>query len=398
MRFTYKGVGKDGRPVSGEAAAQSAVEAAEKLAAQGVQATELKPVRQPEGLLSQGVSAADIATFCEQLASLTDTQQPLPEALAALARDARAPALRAALGRVAAGLDAGGDLADLLEGERRIFPPLLTTLVRAGQATGNLSETLRLTATHTWQMAALRQKVWAALSYPLVVLTLLALVGSGALMFVTPYMRDMLAELEVEQPLGTRVVLAVGAHYPVIAVAILAFVVAVIAAFRLADRTRSSLAVKRWIMFNVPVLGRVLKATYLARFCRSMSLLLATETPLDTAVELLGHLDAPTVSQGGYNTMAESLRNGASLADAMSLRLHMFPELLTWIVRSCEATGRLPEAFDEAADMYQHETERNIEVMNALLPAVLVIVVGGLIGFTILALFAPLIHLMGALQ
>ena len=398
MRFTYKAVGKDGRPVSGETTADSAAEATEKLRADGVQVTELKPVRQPAGPLSQGVSAADIATFCEQLASLTDARQPLPEALAALARDARSPALRAALGRVGAGLDAGRDLADLLEAEGRIFPPLLTTLVRAGQASGNLSETLRLTAVHTWQMADLRQKVWAALSYPLVVVTLLALVGSAAFLFVVPSMRDMFEELGAELPLHTRAVMTVAEYYYVFAAAMLACVVTVIVAFRLADHTRWTLAVKRWIMFNVPLLGRILKATYLARFCRSMSLLLATETPLDTAVELLGHLDAPTVSQGGYNTMAESLRNGASLADAMSLRLHMFPELLTWIVRSCEATGRLPEAFDEAADMYQHETERNIEVMNALLPAVLVIVVGGLIGFTILALFAPLIHLMGALQ
>jgi len=399
MRFTYKGVTAEGQPVSGETEAESSEAAADLLSRAKIQATVLKPVRLISPLpLALGVTSADIATFCEQLANLTDSKLPLPEALGALARDAHKPALRAALKRVAEGLDAGYDLAELMARESRVLPPLLPALVIAGEASGNLPETLRLAATHTWRMGLLRERVVAALTYPLVVLALLCIIGGAAFLTVIPHFGDMFDGLGVRLPTLTIAILAVARHFYVVAAVVLGALLGIVLFFRLFSSLGPVLRLKRWILFHIPLLGRILRASYLARFCRFMSLLLASGMSLDKTIELLARLDRGTMPPREGEAFVSAIRGGVSLSDAMRVRHNMFPDLLTWIVGSCEKTGRLPEAFGETADMYERDAERNIQVMDSLLPGLLIIVVGSLIGLTVSAMFLPLVKLVETLS
>lgn len=399
MRFTYKGTGAQGQPVSGETEAESAEAATQQLAKEDVRLTALKPVRPAVGVaLTRGVSSADIATFCEQLARLTESRLPLPQSLRALARDANNPALRGALQRVAEGLDAGHDLVELMERERRVFPPLLPALVRAGEASGNLPETLRLAATHTWRMGLLRERVVAALTYPVIVLILLGIIATAICKFVIPQFEDLFADLDVELPALTTVLLFTARHiFAILGAAVGAALLAALL-LRVFAQSETGVSARRWVMFHIPLLGRILRASYLSRFCRFMSLLLASGMSLDTALELLGRLDKGTMSPRESEALVEAVRNGSSLFEAMMLRLHVFPDILTWIVGSCEGTGRLPEAFQEAAVMYERDAERNIQVMDALLPGLALIFVSLFVGTSVVGLFLPLIRLMQSIS
>jgi len=398
VKFTYKGVGEEGQPVAGETEADSPEAAKRFLEGHGISVTDLKAVWSPVGLrLPGGVRAQDLAAFCDRLADLTRADMPLAEALGALARDAQGGPLRGALERVAAGLEAGGSLSDLMEKERRAFPPLLVALVRAGEASGNLPETLRLAATHTWRVAALRSRVKAALVYPLVVLLVLFGVFSGILLLMVPGIRDMFSELGVDPPMQTIVLIALSDHYLVFAGTVAGLVVALVLGSRAMDMLEEGTALKRWIAFHVPLLGRVLWTSYLAQFCRTLSLLLASGLTLDRSLELLMMLGRRLVPKRAGEAVVSAVRRGGSLTDAMLVQAGMFPELLRYMVATSERMGRLPEALTEAGDLYEREAERGVQLLVPFLAPVLLVVIAVTIGLLVWGVYGSILSLLHGL-
>jgi len=399
VKFFYLGTKLEGDPVQGEIEADSPTQATSILGLQDIRVTHLSPVRAvPKLALKRGVTSTDIATFCEQLAGLTAAEHPLPDALAALSRDASKPALRRALDRVAAGLDAGDNLADLLERESKVFPPLLPAVVRAGEASGNLPETLRMAASHTWRTSALRDKVTAAMAYPAIVLVFMCIIGSLVFTFVTPEFDRMFKELGVSLPYPTAAMLFIGRHFRVGALGFLVLMLLVIWAFRYLHGPGLWWSVRRFVMFHIPIIGRALKAMYLAQFCRLMRVLLVSGGRVDDALVLHGRLWRSSPLIRNADAMAEAVRKGERLSVAMSKPFGAFPDMLVWMVQSCETTGRLPDAFGEAAEVFERDAERNSQVAGTLLPGVLVIVVGSIIALAIAALFLPFVTIMQSIS
>lgn len=398
MRFSYRGVDDEGRPASGELLAESGAAATETLAAAGVTAYELSPHR--DRLLynfPRRLTGADIAAFCEQLAGFVQTGVPLRDGVAALAEDLRHPGLRAALWRVAEGLDRGEALDALLEGEKRVFPPLLATLVRAGQAGGNLPEVLHLAAAHAWRLDLLWQQLLAAVAYPLVVLGVLLAVTGKLLGFVVPQFMTMYKDMKIALPRMTEMLYSASSCAPYFGAALAILAVAATILFVYFDDLAACASARRWFLFHTPLLGRVARASYLARFCRLMQLLLKTGMPLDHAVDVVVRTGG-ALSPRGAETLAAELRRGGSLAAAMSLRLHLFPDLLTWTVSVCERNGSLPAGFAEMAELYERQADRDAQVLATLLPPLCVLAVGVMVATTILALIMPLITTLMCLE
>jgi type IV pilus assembly protein PilC len=249
-----------------------------------------------------------------------------------------------------------------------------------------------------WRMAILKQRVVSALTYPLIVLVLLLAISGVIYRFIVPTYMGMFKDLQIELPDLTKALVFVSTNFYFVMGTIVGIAVAVYLAFRFLQGPAFCLYVKRWIIFHIPLLGRVLKSSYLSRFCRTMSLLLTSGTPLDTALELTGEMDTGATAPGGTAALALAVRKGISLADAMLARVDTYPQMLSWMVRTSEKTGRLPEAFRETADMYERDAERNIQVMSAVMPAVFIVAVAILVGLAILGIFLPLIKLMSSLS
>ncbi len=399
MRFAYRGADRNGEPVHGETSAQSPEKATSFLREQGIEVTELKPVGESKLQMPSGaVDSADVATFCEQLANLTESGMPLPDALEAIARDASSGKLQSTLDRLAEGVRQGRDLADMIEVEKHTFPPMLTALVRAGQKSGKLTETLRLAGTHLWRLSVLRDRVKSAVAYPLMVFVFLCIIGSIVFVQVVPRFESMFDELGVQIKPVTQGVLFVGNHFPAIAGGILGLMALIFILFRYVNAPSAWVRARRWILFHLPLFGRIFQSAFLCRFSRLASMLLNSGCSMADTLDLLAELEKERLSYAGGKAMAKAVRNGKSLSDAMRARLNVFPELLVWTVESCETSGRLPEGFEEAADIYQRETERHVDVLNSTLPGVCVFVVGACIALTAMGLFAPLVSLMSNLS
>jgi type IV pilus assembly protein PilC len=294
-------------------------------------------------------------------------------------------------------MEQGGDLAELMEREGRTFPPLLITLVRTGEASGNLSETLRLAATHTWRMGQLRAQVKTALAYPIVVLVIMFAVIFGIARFVVPPYVAMFTDMGVALPLPTTILFRVATHPWILLGSSVIVVLLLIGLLKAMNTSEEALALKRWTVFHVPVLGRVLWASYLTQFCRSMSLMLGSGLTVDRALELVTHLGAGVVPRRLGESMVRSVQGGRALSGAMLLHAGMFPEMLRYMVATAEQSGRLPEAFGEAADLYEREAERNAAVLQALMPPIMVIFVAHAIAFVVVALYLPMLTCLSSL-
>ena len=399
MKFIYLGSDKDGLPIQGEIEASTPDKATSLLTGRGIQVTHLRPIRPArEPIFRAGVTSADIATFCEQLANLAEARHPLPEALRALAKDAAKPSMRRAMDRIAVGLDHGKDLADLIEAEKGVFPRLLPILVRAGAASGNLPETLRLAATDTGRTRHVRRKLLSAMTYPAVVFALMTVVGSFVFLNVVPFFRDMFEDLQVEIQFPTTVVLAFSEHFYIIAGVALVLLLIAIWLFRWSNPPEAWWSARRWLLFHIPLLGPALRAAHVARFCRLTSLLLSSNTPLDHALELQEGLEKGSPTLHGGAAMAAAVRNGISFSVAMGQLPGVYSEMLVWVIYSCERTGRLSEGLNQSAEMFECEAERDAELATSILPAVLVILVGALIAMTVMSLFMPLIRIMQSIS
>ncbi len=390
QRFRYCGIDENGEPARGEAMAGSPEQATALLANQGIEVTEIKPQKSFTAFgLRRGATSAEIAQFCEQLAGLVESDLPLPDALKALCRDATGPRLREALSRVADGLEQGMSLGELLEAEKQVFPPLLPALIEAGEESGKLPEILRLVATHSWRMDALRRQVAGAMIYPLFVLGLLGAIVCWFFLVMLPGFESFYSGMNIDLPAVTGWLLDISHNFWTVAgIAGIGFAVIIYLVYA-KDDIVACISFKRWLLFHTPLLGRVLKASYLCRFCRFMELLLPTGVSLERAFVLLERIDSKVVSPRGISLMTHALERGASLSEAMRLRLHAFPELLVWMVSACEGTDRLPKVFGEMAQIYEDETKRGIWMLQVIAMPVCLVILGLVVFLVVIGMFIP---------
>ncbi|MBS3763908.1 MAG: type II secretion system F family protein [Planctomycetes bacterium] len=400
MKFKYKGVGRDNEPVSGTVTAESREQAMRLLQDQGIRLTEFRGSRRflPNIMGNKKVSSNDLASFCEQLAGLTESEKPLPGALRGLAYDATKPRMRRALHDVAKRLDEGVSVGDALEREKGVFPSLLVSLVRAGDETGNLPETLRLAAKYLRCVGTIKSEITAAIAYPGMVVLLMFVVGSIVFLFLIPQFGVMFEEFGLELPVWTRVELFIAEHYPWFAAGFLACFWGVFSLFKYVNNPRWWFVFKRWLLFHIPVIGRALHSAYLARFSRLMSTLLISGAPVHDTLCVALEREGGIFSLRSGERLVSAVQDGRKLSEVLRTRADMFPEILIWMVESCEETERLPEAFAEAADVFEHEVARNTELMASILPGVFVVLAGALIGGTVTTLFQPLIGIMSSLS
>ena len=397
MRFAYKAKKADGTEFKGEAEALSREEVAALLERQGANALEITPYSTKFGSgisLSRKASAQELFSFCNHLAALADSSLPLPEALSALARDSRKPALKKAFSHMADGVSAGHPLEEMLEKEKKVFPPLLAALVKAGQAGGNLSETLRLAATHIWRMEKVRKQLILTVSYPLFVLVLATMVTAGVFCHLVPQMTDIYRDMGIELPGITQLIADISKSllsHPLLYSGAIFGIPLLLACFAyIFDRFFAKrMSMKFFFLRTIPLLGPVLQNANIARFCRFMATMLASGMPLEQALDLFANLDRRALVHIGGEEMLEAVRKGQSLSAAMQLRASLFPEVLIWIVQSCENSERLPGGMAELSKLYETEVENGTKMLENMLGPICLILVGGMLVVVISALWVP---------
>lgn len=337
------------------------------------------------------LSSKELALFTRQLATLAEVA-PLEEALRTLTRQSEAESARAIIGDVHAGLLEGRRLADAMGRQPASFPPLYRAMVAAGETTGSLTTILARLADLLERQAEVRGKLIAALAYPIVLAVVAIGVVAALMIFVVPRVVEQFTDTGQQLPFLTRAVIAISSFaanwWWLIALMIAAAAFGWTAALR---RPAFKAAVDARLL-RLPLLGRLLRDLYAARFARTLSTMVSSRLPLVEGLKLTVPTIRNAALAGATAHIVDQVRAGGGLSAALR-DAGVFPPLLVYMTASGESAGRLEVMLERAADYLEREFDRFTAASMALLEPVIIVVMGSCVALIILAILLPILQL-----
>jgi general secretion pathway protein F len=342
--------------------------------------------------LRRGISGAELALVTRQFATLVRAGLTLEECLNALIEQAERPRTRHVLAGVRGRMVEGQSLARSMAAFPQAFPDIYRVMIDAGEQSGRLVEVLERLADYTENRQALRQKVTLAFIYPALVTLVAVSVVTLLLIYVVPQVTRVFANTGQALPLVTQVLIAISdaarASGPLWVVGGLVAGVLFVLALRNA-RVR-----RRWhlLLLGLPVVGRLVRGINAARFADTLGILTASGIPLLPALQSAVPVVNNLPMQAGVEEALRQVREGGSLSRALA-KTKLFPPLVVHLIASGEASGRLDAMLQRAAEAQSRELENWVKALTTLLEPVLIIVMGVIVLFIVIAILLPIFEM-----
>ncbi|KMY54910.1 type II secretion system protein F [Bacillus sp. FJAT-27231] len=399
-RFKYAGRDRKGKK-SGVITANTKKEAAAKLAKSGIRVIELE--EQPETLLTKDITIGNpvkleqMVVFLKQFSTLLHAGVTVVDAIVILAQQTESKGLKKALAVVETELREGRPLSEAFAKQKKVFEPLFVNMVRAGEATGSLDETLEEMADHYEQQYRTRQKVISALAYPIVVGLLAVGVVIFLLVSVVPTFVTMFNDLGGELPAITKFVIGASdwmqAYWYVIAALALLVAIAVWA-IRQRKETRYYLD---YFLLRMPIFGNLLQKAALARMTRTLSSLFSNSVPILQALDIVANVVENEIIAKVIHESKESLERGGSMTEPMK-RHWAFPPLIHHMIAIGEETGALDSMLAKVADFYEREVEAVTDRLKALIEPLMIVALAAIVGTIVTSILVPMFEIFNTVQ
>ncbi len=410
---TYNYVAKDalGKVITGTSEAENEQILVRRLREKGYWVQKVNSARasaRPKARASSGggalasfgrVSGRDLAIFCRQFATMIDAGVSLVRCLAVLEEQTGSARLRQIIREIQAAVESGETLSRALSRWPRVFNNLFVGLIRAGEVGGVLDETLNRLAIFMEENERLRRKVKSAMTYPALVLTFATVVVIGLVTFILPQFVQVFEDLGISKdlPAPTRLLVRLSdflTHkwYMMIAGVLLLFVT-----FSQYTHTRVGRRHWDWVRLKMPVFGKLNHKIAIARFARTLSTLLVSGVPILQALETVaGAVDNEIISDAIMAARA-AIREGEQIGDPLQ-RSGMFPPMVVQMVAIGEETGSLDAMLSKIADFYESEVDATLASLTAALEPLMIVTLGFIVGFIVIAMFMPLISAISQMQ
>ena len=401
-QYAYKVRDARGKLTEGKVEAASEAAVAERLRSMGYVPLEVRPAnvgmqREIHLGLKKRVRTKDLAIFARQFATMIDAGLTMLRALTIMSEQVENPELRRVLRGVKADVEAGNSLSSAFAREPGVFPPLMISMVRAGEAGGFLDTSMRQIADNFEADVKLRAKIKAALTYPAVVFVLAIVMCIAMLVFVVPVFEKMFADLGGTLPLPTRVLvfLSQALRYllPVLVVAL----AAAVWAWRKYGRTARVRNVVDPLKLRLPVFGDLFQKLALARFARNLSTLLGSGVPILQSLDIVGETSGSVVITRALEDVRDSVRRGESVAGPLAEHA-VFPPMVVQMIASGEESGAVDQMLAKIAEFYDAEVETTTESLTALIEPLMIAFLGGIVGSMIIALYMPMFKIFDMIE
>jgi general secretion pathway protein F len=337
-------------------------------------------------------STADVGVVTRQLATLLRAGIPLFESLNALIDQVDKESMKRALTTIREQVREGISFAKALEMHPAIFPPLYVNMVRAGEASGTLEAVLERLTQFMESQAKLKGKVSAALAYPILMLIIGTALISVLMIAVVPNVTTIFASMDQALPWYTALLISssnVAANYWWLIGGIGALGVW---GFRRWKRTPKGKLAWDGFLLKTPVLGSLLQMLSIARFARTLATLLASGVALLEAMDIVRNVLQNAVLENVITDAIGSIREGQSIAEPLK-RSGRFPPIVTHMISIGEKSGQLEGMLESVADSYDASVETRVQMLTSLLEPLMIVVMGGAVGFIALSILMPLIQM-----
>jgi type IV pilus assembly protein PilC len=400
--FAYSGRTRAGQTVTGEHMAETMEAAVAALRREQVLVTRINPVKEKakaaatKAFRAKSVPAKNLAVFTRQFSVMIDAGLPLVQCLEILGTQEEDKNFSQTILATRADVEAGASLADAMKKHPKAFDGLFTNMIAAGEAGGILDTILKRLATYIEKNVKLKSQVKSAMVYPVAVIVIAAVVVGVILWKVIPTFANLFAGLGAQLPLPTRVVIALSNGLVRFMPFIIAGIVAAAFGFRTYYASESGRKVVDGITLKLPILGNLMRKIAVARFCRTLSTLLASGVSILEALDITARTSGNAIVEEAILTTRKSIERGETIAQPLR-ETAVFPPMVVQMIGVGEATGALDTMLSKIADFYEEEVDVAVAGLLTLLEPVMIALLGGIVGGIVIAMYMPIFSLISNL-
>jgi type IV pilus assembly protein PilC len=402
VKFNYQTKTKEGETQTGVVEAGSKEAAIETLQRHDLVVVFLEglseaPIYTRSLKIFQRIKSKEITIFYRQLAILFEASVSPLDALRILAEQTSNQLFKDLIFEVEVDVRGGETLSSAMSKRPKVFSPFYVNVVKAGEATGKLHEVLRYLADHAEREYNLTFKVKGAFTYPMAILSMFLVVGTLMMIFVVPQLTSMLKEMGTELPITTKILISVSGFIKSFwwLLAII-FVGAALGIMR-ATKTEKGRHVIDILKLKIPVFKGLFQKIYLARFSENFRTLLAGGIPILKALDITSTVIGNSVYEKIIQEAKDRVKVGKTIASAFSGYPKQFTPMLTQMVAVGEKTAALEPILDKVALFYQQEVDRMVSNMTQLIEPMMILVLGGAVGFLVASILMPIYNIGSSL-
>ncbi len=390
FNFTWEGKDKTGKQVKGEMRAQGEALVNATLRRQGVLVSKIQKQRAGSG---GSVSTKDITLFTRQLATMMKAGVPLLQSFDIVGKGHSNPAVARLLMSIKTEVETGSSLTNAFKKYPLYFDALFCNLVGAGEQAGILESLLDRLATYKEKTEAIKSKIKAALFYPVAIIVVAFIITAVIMIFVLPAFKQVFTSFGADLPTPTLIVMGISDNFVKYWYLIFGGVGG--GTYFFLESWKRSLAVQIFmdkLMLKAPVFGHLVRISTIARWTRTLSTMFAAGVPLVEALESVGGASGNYVYQAATKIIQQEVSTGTALTVAMQ-NSNLFPNMVIQMVSIGEESGALDGMLSKVADFFEAEVDDAVASLSSLMEPVIMVVLGGLIGGMVVAMYLPIFKL-----
>jgi type IV pilus assembly protein PilC len=341
-------------------------------------------------LFESKISVKEKALFANKLSALVDAGVPIMRSLDLMHRQQKSALFRRALSAITAEVNQGSSLGSAMRRWPKVFDNLSIAMVEAGEAGGVLDETLKRLAKLLEENARLQNQLKAAMGYPITVLVIAILVFLGMTIFLIPTFAEIFDQLGAELPVFTQMMINLSKLLrSTFSIFLVGGIILAIYAFTRYYATPVGRRQVDGIFLKLPLFGDLLQKTASAQFCRTMSSLSKAGVPIMMSLEILHDTTNNAVVGDAIRNSRNDISEGVPLSTALALK-RVFPEMMVSMLAIGEETGEMDTMLSKVADFYEDEVSTAVKTLTSLIEPVMIVLVGGIVGSILLAMYMPM--------
>lgn len=398
----YKYTGRDRKGTKkGIITASSKREAMIQLKEKRIRIIEISEV--PETLLTKEltfgspVKLQDFVIYLRQFATLIKAGISVVDATAILAEQTESKALRKALLVVEQDLKDGNPLSSATAKHKKVFSSMFVNMIRAGEATGSMDETLESLANHFEKQHYTKQKIISALTYPIAIAIIAFIVVIFLLVSVVPTFVDMFADFDSELPAITQFVLSASSFMQkfwwLVSLLLITFIIAIM----VIRNNKASKYYLDYFLLRIPIFGKILQKAAIARMTRTLSSLFSSSVPILQAISIVERVIENEVMARVLVQSRGALEQGQSLTVPMKAHW-VFPPLVTQMIAIGEETGSLDEMLAKVADFYEKEVDTATDRLKSLIEPIMIVFLASIVGTIVSSILIPMFEIFNHVQ
>lgn len=394
-KYKYRAMGPKGERVESEYEAQTRNEVINMLTSNGYYPLKIEEINQSKEIdlkIFNKVTLKDISIFCRQFYTMIDAGVTINKSLSILSNQTTNKKLKEAIRNMEEDVSKGEILSVSMKKQEDIFPDLLISMIEVGEITGNLDDIMLKMADQYEKENKINNKVKVAMTYPSVLAIVAVLVVAIMMTFVMPKFLEIFDSMGTELPIVTKLLIQISEFVASNAIIIWIIVLIIVICAGVYFKTEHGTYTLSLLKLKIPVIDKLNQKIIVSRFTRTLSVLLSSGIPMIKALELISEIVGNKLAENDIIRTRDNVSRGENLYNSLN-NSDIFPEMLSTMVRIGEETGSLDEILYKTADFYDEELENQIQVTASMVEPIMIVIMGVIIGFIVLAIMMPMTNM-----